>query len=93
MVSHERSYQYIRDDKATGGHYYKHLRHQLKHRKRSVGKPITIKNRVSINQRPEWINNKERFGDWEVDTIIGRQLKGAMLTIVTEFKSLMQLSG
>ena len=55
---------------------------QLKHRKRPVGKTVTIKNRVSIDQRPECINNKERFGDWEVDTIIGRQQKGAMLTIV-----------
>ncbi len=82
MVSHERIYQYIRDDKAAGGQYYKHLRHQLKHRKRPVGKPVTSKNRVSIDQRPECINNKERFGDWEVDTIIGRQQKGAMLTIV-----------
>ena len=25
MVSHERIYQYIRDDKAAGGHYYNHL--------------------------------------------------------------------
>ena len=82
MVSHERIYQYIRDDKAAGGQYYKHLRQQLKHRKRSVGKPVPIKNRVSIDQRPECINNKERFGDWEVDTIIGRQQKGAILTIV-----------
>ena len=56
--------------------------HQLKHRKRPVGKPVPIKNRVSIDQRPECINNKERFGDWEVDTIIGRQQKGAILTIV-----------
>ncbi len=45
-------------------------------------KPVPIKNRVSIDQRPECINNKERFGDWEVDTIIGRQQKGAMQTIV-----------
>ena len=50
---------------------------QLKHRKRPVGKTATIKNRVSINQRPECINNKERFGDWEVDTMIGRQQKGS----------------
>ena len=55
---------------------------QLKHRKRPVGKPVPIKNRVSIDQRPECLNNKERFGDWEEDTIIGRQLKGAILTIV-----------
>ena len=82
MVSHERIYQYIRDDKAAGGQYYKRLRHQLKHRKRPVGKPVTIKNRVSINRRPECINNKERFGDWEVDTMIGRKLKKAILIIV-----------
>ena len=43
---------------------------------------MTIKNRVSIDQRPDCINNKERFGDWEVDTIIGSQQKGAIVTIV-----------
>lgn len=82
MVSHERIYQYIRENKAAGGEYYKHLRHRLKHRKRPVGKPVTIKNRVSIDLRPDCINNKERFGDWEVDTIIGSQQKGAIVTIV-----------
>lgn len=82
MVSHERIYQYIREDKAAGGDYYKHLRHRLKHRKRPVGKPVVIKNRVSIDQRPACINNKERFGDWEVDTIIGSGQKGAIVTIV-----------
>ncbi len=82
MVSHERIYQYIRENKATGGDYYTHLRHQLKHRKRSVGKSVTIKNRVSIDQRPDCINNKERFGDWEIDTIIGKEQKGAIVTIV-----------
>ena len=82
IVSHERIYQYIRENKAAGGDYYKHLRHQLKHRKRPVGKPVLIKNRVSIDLRPDCINNKERFGDWEVDTIIGTQQKGAIVTIV-----------
>ncbi|KAA6330836.1 hypothetical protein EZS27_020499 [termite gut metagenome] len=37
MVSHERIYQFIREDKAQGGILYKHLRHRLKHRKRTVG--------------------------------------------------------
>ncbi|KAA6304292.1 hypothetical protein EZS27_044061, partial [termite gut metagenome] len=37
MVSHERIYQFIREDKAQGGILYKHLRHRLKHRKRVVG--------------------------------------------------------
>jgi IS30 family transposase len=37
MVSHERIYELIRDDKANGGVLYKNLRHRLKHRKRAVG--------------------------------------------------------
>lgn len=83
MVSHERIYQYIRQDKAKGGDLYKHLRHQLKHRKRPVsGKQEIIKNKVSIDDRPEVINNKERFGDWEIDLIVGKNNKGAMVTIV-----------
>ena len=57
---------------------------------------MPIKNRVPISQRPEVINNKERFGDWEIDTIIGKDHakgilqgspldlwgKGAILTLV-----------
>ena len=33
MVSHERIYAYVREDKRQGGNLYTHLRHQLKHRK------------------------------------------------------------
>ena len=83
MVSPERIYQYIRIDKENGGELYKSLRHKLKHRKRPVGgKSIPIKDRVSIDERGEVINNKERFGDWEIDTIIGKDGKGAIVTIV-----------
>jgi len=65
-VSHETIYKIIRKDKLEGGMLYKHTRHQLKHRKRPVGEKINIKNRVSIEQRPEIVDNKERFGDWEL---------------------------
>ena len=82
MVSHERIYQYIREDKAKGGKMYMHLRHRLKHRKRPTGKRIAIKNRISIEERPEIVNTKGRFGDWEIDTIIGKNNKGAIVTIV-----------
>jgi len=80
-VSHERIYQYVRHDKKTGGNLYIHMRHKLKQRKRPVGKFIPIKNRVSIDERPEVINKKERFGDWEIDTIIGANQEGAIVTI------------
>lgn len=83
MVSHERIYQYIREDKLNGGELYKHMRHRLKHRNRPVtGKHVVIKNKVSIEDRPDIINNKERFGDWEIDLIVGKNNKGAMVTIV-----------
>jgi IS30 family transposase len=81
IVSHERIYQYVREDKAKGGDLYLNMRHKLKNRKRPVGKFIPIKNRVSIDERPEIINKKERFGDWEIDTIIGNNQKGAIVTI------------
>ena len=83
MVSHERIYQLIRKDKQDGGDLYKHTRHRLKHRKRPVGgRQNGIKDKVSIDDRPAIINQKMRFGDWEIDTIIGEENKGAIVTIV-----------
>lgn len=83
MVSHEKIYQIIRQDKKDGGFLWKHTRHKLKHRKRPVGgKHPCIKNRVSIDLRPEIVDAKVRSGDWEIDTIIGEDQKGAILTMV-----------
>jgi len=48
-----------------------------------------IKNRVSIDERPPIVNEKTRFGDLEIDTIIGKNHKGAILTI-TDRVSLME---
>ena len=40
-----------------------------------------IKNRIDIEMRPKIVDEKSRFGDLEIDTIIGRNHKGALLTI------------
>jgi IS30 family transposase len=83
MVSHERIYQLIRADKEHGGNLYDYTRHRLKHRKRPVGgKKVVIKNRRSIHDRASLIDEKKRFGDWEIDTIVGPNNKGAILTLV-----------
>jgi len=84
MVSHERIYQFIRQDKKDGGILWAHTRHKLKHSKRPVsGKQVNIKNKVSIVElRPAIVDTQERCGDWEMDTIIGENQKGAILTIV-----------
>ena len=86
MVSHESIYQLIRKDKDAGGTLWTHTRHRLKHRKRPLGGKITIKNKVSIEQRPSIVDSKERYGDWEIDTIVGKDNKGAIITI-TERKA------
>jgi len=79
MVSHERIYQIIRKDKTQ----QIHTRHKLKHRKRPInGKHQIIKDKVSISESPMVINQRKRIGDWEIDTIVGRQNKGAIVTIV-----------
>jgi IS30 family transposase len=73
MVSVERIYQYIRQDKFAGGRVYKHCRHRLKHRKRSISSNVgSIPNRVSIHSRPMVVSTRERFGDWEMDLIQGK---------------------
>lgn len=82
MVSTERIYQFIREDKIQGGNLYNHLRHKLKHRKKPVsGSNIRIKNRVSIDQRSEKANNREEFGHFEMDLVVGKDNKGAILTL------------
>lgn len=83
-VSHERIYQYVWYDKKAGGTLYQHLRRKgRKYRKRGSSKDSRgiIKDRVDIDLRPEIVNQKQRFGDLEIDTMIGKNHKGALLTI------------
>jgi len=81
-ISHETIYRMIRKDKAEGGTLYKHCRHKLKHRTRPVGgKRISIPNRTSISERPTEADGK-RFGDFEMDTIVGRGNHGAIVTLI-----------
>ena len=83
-LHHESIYQFILGDKKAGGTLYKHLRHQNKtYRKRygSAHNRTGIPNRVGIEERSEVVNNRERVGDWEADTIIGKNHKGAIATL------------
>jgi transposase, IS30 family len=90
-VSHECIYQYIWKDKKHGGRLFEKLRHTgRKYRKRgnSKDKRGTIKDRVSIEQRPTIVDEKVRFGDLEIDTVIGQNHHGALLTINDRVTSL-----
>ena len=84
QVSHEKIYQYIYADKHKGGLLYKHLRRKKKYRNRqnSYDKRGKIANRVSIAERPAIVDLKQRGGDWELDTVIGKNHQQALVTLV-----------
>ena len=82
-VSHEWIYQYISDDKSQGGQLYRHLRQGHKrYRKGKRTKAEAIKNAVSIDERPAIVESRERFGDWEIDTVLGKHGTGAIVTLL-----------
>ena len=93
-ISHEWIYQHILVDKQASGDLYKHLRCQKKRRKRygTYDRRGKLPNCRSIEERPASVNARKRIGDWEVDTLIGKQQKHAMLTL-TERKSRFTLIG
>lgn len=84
QVSHEWIYHHVQEDKQQGGKLYEHLRRPKKYRKHA-GKGDQrgqIPNKTSIEERPEVVERRERIGDWEADTIIGRGHQGAVVTLV-----------
>lgn len=83
-ISTESIYLYVWRDKRAGGDLYLHLRQQKKRRKRygSHDRRGMIPNRVSIDERPAIVDERSRIGDWEIDTVIGAQHKGAIVTSV-----------
>lgn len=83
-ISHERIYREIRADET--GLLKKHCRHKMKyrrhkwHKRKSSGRTL-IPNRISIHQRPIEADGT-RFGDWEMDLVIGKGQKSAVLTMI-----------
>ena len=89
MVSHETIYKIIYEDRRNGGQLYTHLRRR--HRKRRKRKNLydnrgIIQNRIFLDRRPEAANNKSRIGHFEGDTIVGKDHKGAIVSL-TEMKT------
>jgi transposase, IS30 family len=91
-VSHERIYQYILADKKAGGNLFKHLRCKKQRKKRygSNDRRGQIPDRQSIDSRPVIVDQRCRLGDWELDTIIGKGHKQAIVSL-TERKSRLAL--
>jgi transposase, IS30 family len=86
MLCTESIYKYIYSiDKANKGELLSSLRQShrtRRRRKNSKDKRGTIKDRVSITDRPIVVEQQSRFGDFEGDTIVGKNHKSQVGTIV-----------
>ena len=83
-ISHEWIYQYVLQDKAAGGDLYRHLRCQKQRRKRYGGynrRRGQLIDRISIDERPAIVDRRSRIGDWELDTIIGKNHQQTIVSL------------
>lgn len=98
-LHHETVYRWIYADKAAGGNLYQHLRILSKPYRKRYGSHDSrgrIKNRVDIDQRPAVVEMRGRIGDWEGDTVMGKDRKSALLTLVerkTLYTMIIRLTG
>lgn len=84
VISHQTIYQYIYEVKPEWIYYLRHQKNRFRRRhgtlKRQVRREETKKTR--IDQRPSVIEERTRIGDWEGDTIVGKERTKKLLTYV-----------
>ena len=94
QISHEAIYQHIWKDKKCGGTLYLNLRQQGKKRnkrgEKKAGRGL-IPDRIGIEMRPAIVDQKVRIGDWEGDTIVGKDHRGAIVSMVERKTKLVRL--
>ncbi len=87
-VSAPTIYAWVERDRKQRGTYYQYLRlnqgriYRRRRGKKGQKKRGSIPGRVGIEERPEIVETRERFGDWEGDTIVGKGKSGCIATHV-----------
>ncbi|MEE8124285.1 MAG: IS30 family transposase, partial [Nitrospirales bacterium] len=84
-LSHETIYRFIYGDATRKAQLKPFLRQGGKHRRKRYGsgaRASSIPHRVSITERPKEVEQKARLGDWECDTVIGKDSKSVLVTVV-----------
>lgn len=83
-ISHETIYRWIYLDASVGGELYRNLRRGRKRRRRQkrYGSGRRFAGRKGITQRPAVVDTRERYGDWEGDTVEGKRSSGYIATLV-----------
>lgn len=93
-ISHETIYRCIYSDQELHTELKPFMRQGSKKRRKKYGsgaRASSIPNRIPIDQRPAIVEKKQRIGDWECDTVIGKDRKSVLVTLV-ERKTLFTLS-
>ncbi len=83
--SHETIYRHIRRNKRQGGNLFRFTRIMSKvGRKRYRSRPArgVLHGKRHISERPADVNDRSRIGDWEGDTVMGKDTKHCLLTLV-----------
>lgn len=91
-ISHETIYRMVRAD--SSGELAGHCRHKMKYRRKASHghetKAPGIPDRVSIHERPAEADGT-RSGDYEMDTVFGKNGKDVLLTIVERASNFMMM--
>jgi IS30 family transposase len=95
-VCHETIYEFIYADEQIKEKYFIHLRRhkpkRVKWHTRKKNKKGTIKERVSIHERPEEVDENIEVGHWESDSMIFSQQKGILSVQVERVSKLARLT-
>ena len=84
-LSHETIYRFIYSEATRHTQLKPFLRQGCRARRKRYGsgtRASCIPNRVSITERPQAVEKKVRLGDWECDTVIGKDRKSVLVTVV-----------
>jgi len=91
VPSHETIYRRLRYDKRSGGTLYRYTRIMSKvGRKRYRSRPArgVLLGKPHISQRPAAVEQRQQFGHWEGDTVMGRGATHCLVTLVERVSGL-----
>jgi len=89
-ISHEAIYQHIYRKENNNLTLWVYLRRSKPKRSKKGSRKtnkIIIPNKILIDKRPEYINNRLNIGHWESDLIIGKQKDKSTISVTVERKT------
>lgn len=91
-ISHESIYLYIYKKRPDLVQYLaRSHKKRFKRIPKSNKKNNRIPHRISIDQRPEAINNRSQFGHWESDAVVSKQSKAALSVSIERISRLVKI--